>query len=70
MKHPDKFTPQETRNLELEWYEYLLRGEQRIQAPAKRQISIFKKYNGYFLLFGVILLLLWYIASFFFPGLW
>jgi hypothetical protein len=65
MKHPDKFTPQETRNLELEWYEYLLRGEQRIQAPAPRRTWTSKKYTGYILLFGVILLLLWYIASFF-----
>lgn len=82
MKQPSKYSPQETKNLELEWYEYLLprserdsdlgflnRGdEQRKPALPKGKTS--KNNSGYFFLFGVIFLLLCYIASFFTKGLW
>lgn len=66
MKHPSKFTPQETKNLELDWYEYLLRDNQRkYYPPAKRLTSTSNNNYGYVLLFGVIFMLLCYIASFF-----
>lgn len=68
MKHPSKYSPQAEKNLELEWYEYLLRDSQRKPALPKGKTS--KNNSGYFFLFGVIFLLLCYIASFFTKGLW
>lgn len=66
--HRNNNSPQKERNLELEWYEYLLRNEQRRPAPLKERTS--KNNYGYYLLFGVIFLLLCYIGSFFIKGLW
>ena len=63
MHHRNNSTPQKERNLELEWYEYLLRDEQRRPAIPKGNTS--KNNYGLFLLFGVIFLLLCYIGSFF-----
>ena len=63
MKHTNKQTPQATKNIELEWHEYLLRKDHRVP----RQIETSKNYTDlYVFLFVVICTLLAYIGSFFF----
>ena len=61
--HRNNNSPQKERNIELEWYEYLLREDHKTPAVPKGDTS--KNNSGYFLLFGVIFLLLCYIGSFF-----
>ena len=62
MKHPNELSPQATKNLELEWHEYLLRADHSMP----RQIETCKSYNVYYVLGSVVICtLLAYIGSFF-----